>query len=108
MVKHPTLFITHRGLYHQQAALEAAPPELDITVLRTPTLADVIAAVPGVEFLITERSGVIDADVIKAGTSLRLIQRWGSQPLCRITVPPVISAGVIIMPAACEMGATAR
>lgn len=79
MVKHPALFITHRGLYHQQAALDAAPPELDITVLRTPTLAEVIAAVPGKEFLITERSGVIDADVISAGTSLRLIQRWGSQ-----------------------------
>lgn len=79
MAKHPTLFITHRGLFHQQAALEAAPAELDITVLRTPSLPEVIAALPGKEFLITERSGVINADVIQAGAQLRLIQRWGSQ-----------------------------
>ncbi|HRF46185.1 MAG TPA: NAD(P)-dependent oxidoreductase [Anaerolineales bacterium] len=79
MSKRPTLFITHRGLFHQQAALDAAPADLEVTMLRTPSKDQVLAALPGVEFLITERSGSIDADVIHAGGSLRLIQRLGSQ-----------------------------
>lgn len=79
MTTHPTLFITHRGQFHQQAALQAAPADLAMAVLRTPTKDEILAALPGVEFLITERSGSIDADIIRAGTSLRLIQRLGSQ-----------------------------
>ena len=79
MSKHPTLFITHRGLFHQQAALAAAPAELEITMLRSPSKKEVLAEMPGKEFLITERSGVIDADIIHAGKALRLIQRLGSQ-----------------------------
>ncbi len=34
---------------------------------------------PGVEFLVSERTGVIDADMIAAGKELRLVQRLGSQ-----------------------------
>src|SRR5271169_4978710 len=79
MDKHPTLFITHRGLFHQQAALEAAPANLDVTMLRTPSNEQILDLLPGKEFLISERSGVIDADIIKAGKNLRLIQRLGSQ-----------------------------
>jgi lactate dehydrogenase-like 2-hydroxyacid dehydrogenase len=77
--KHPTLFITHRGERHQQDALGAAPEELNITMLRSPSKEEIIAALPGIEFLITERSGVIDADIIQTGKNLRLIQRLGSQ-----------------------------
>ena len=79
MDKHSTLFITHRGLFHQQAALAAAPAEVEITLLRSPSKEEILAAIPGKEFLITERSGVIDADIIHAGKDLRLIQRLGSQ-----------------------------
>lgn len=79
MTRHPTLFITHRGQYHQQAAVSAAPAELEITLLRSPARAEILAALPGKSFLITERSGVIDADAIRAGQDLRLIQRLGSQ-----------------------------
>ncbi len=79
MSKIPTLFITHRGQFHQQAALDAAPQDLDITMLRTPTREQVLELVAGKEFLITERSGIIDAEVIRAGKNLRLIQRLGSQ-----------------------------
>jgi len=79
MTKHPTLFITHRGERHQQAALAAAPAELDITLRRTPSTEEIIALLPGKEFLITERTGVIDAEIIAAGKDLRLIQRLGSQ-----------------------------
>jgi phosphoglycerate dehydrogenase-like enzyme len=74
-----TLFITHRGERHQQDALAAAPPELEIIMRRSPSKDDIMALLPGVEFLISERSGEIDADMIAAGTDLRLIQRLGSQ-----------------------------
>lgn len=77
--KHATLFITHRGERHQQDALGAAPAELEVTMLRSPTKEEIMAALPGKEFLITERTGVIDADIIQAGKDLRLIQRLGSQ-----------------------------
>ncbi|PKN84813.1 MAG: hypothetical protein CVU46_12980 [Chloroflexi bacterium HGW-Chloroflexi-8] len=77
-LKHPTLFITHRGERHQQAALASAPTELDITIKRSPTKEEIISLLPGKEFLITERSGQIDADIIQAGKDLKLIQRLGS------------------------------
>ena len=79
MPKHPTLFITHRGERHQQAALDAAPAELDVMLRRSPSKDEIIALLPGKEFLITERSGEIDADIIRAGHDLRLIQRLGAQ-----------------------------
>ncbi|MCX6028881.1 MAG: NAD(P)-binding domain-containing protein [Chloroflexi bacterium] len=79
MARHPTLFITHRGERHQQVALVSAPAELDITLRRTPSKEEIIALLPGMEFLITERTGEIDADIMRAGANLRLIQRLGSQ-----------------------------
>ncbi|MDR3573052.1 MAG: NAD(P)-dependent oxidoreductase [Anaerolineaceae bacterium] len=79
MDKHATLFITHRGLFHQQAALEAAPANLDVTILRSPSKEQILSLLPGKEFLISERSGEIDAEIIKASQDLRLIQRLGSQ-----------------------------
>ncbi len=79
MTPHTTLFITHRGERHQQAALASAPPELAVTMRRTPSKEEILALLPGMEFLITERTGEIDADIIAAGKDLRLIQRLGSQ-----------------------------
>ena len=79
MKKHRTLFVTHRGLRHQQDAIDAAPDELDIVMLRDPDKADLLKYLPDAEFLISERSGIIDAEIIAAGKQLRLIQRLGSQ-----------------------------
>lgn len=79
MIKHPTLFLTHRGLLHQRAALDAAPAELDVTIVRSPTKEQIIEMLPGKEFLITERTGVIDKEILQVGKDLRLIQRLGSQ-----------------------------
>jgi phosphoglycerate dehydrogenase-like enzyme len=76
--KHAVLFLTERGLRHQQAALASAPSELDVTVLRKPDREEVLHRLPEVEFLISERSGEIDAEMIAAGKKLRLIQRLGS------------------------------
>ncbi len=77
--KYSALFITHRGERHQQDALGAAPEYLEVSMLRSPSKEEIIAALPGKDFLITERTGEIDADIIAAGSNLRLIQRLGSQ-----------------------------
>lgn len=79
MERYRTLFVTQRGQRHQQAALEAAPPELDVTMCRTADMREVAELLPEMDFLISERSGRIDADIIAAGRKLRLIQRLGAQ-----------------------------
>lgn len=79
MKKYRTLFLTHRGLRHQKDAIDAAPDELDIVMLRDPDKAELLKHLPEAEFLITERSGEIDKEMIAAGKKLRLIQRLGSQ-----------------------------
>ncbi len=73
------LFVTHRGERHQQSALDGAPSGFEITMSRDPQKAEIIQNLPGKQFLITERSDVIDADIIAAGKDLQLIQRLGSQ-----------------------------
>jgi phosphoglycerate dehydrogenase-like enzyme len=76
--KHKVLFLTDRGQWHQRAALDAAPPELAVTMLRRPPKDEVLRILPEVEVLISERSGQIDAAMIAAGRRLRLVQRLGS------------------------------
>ncbi len=77
--RHKVVFLTQRGLRHQQWALEAAPPELDIAMRRDPPRAELLALLATAEFLISERAGTIDADLIAAAPNLRLIQRLGIQ-----------------------------
>jgi phosphoglycerate dehydrogenase-like enzyme len=79
MARHRTLFVTQRSERHQKAALEAAPAELDIDMRRGPSKEEIIALIADAEFLVTERTGAIDADIIAAGRKLRLIQRLGTQ-----------------------------
>ena len=76
---HQVLWVTQRGARHQQAALAAAPPGLAVTMRRSPGRDELLSLLPGVEFLVSERSGAIDAEMIAAGGALRLIQRLGSQ-----------------------------
>jgi phosphoglycerate dehydrogenase-like enzyme len=70
--------LTDRGHRHQQDALAAAPQQLAVTVMRRPSKEKVLRVLPEFEFLISERSGTIDADMIAAGRRLCLIQRLGS------------------------------
>ena len=79
MAKHKTLFLTQRGLQHQQWALEGAPPELELIMRRGASREELLALLADAEFLITERTGVIDAGMIAAAPKLRLIQRLGRQ-----------------------------
>ncbi len=74
-----TLFVTSRSPFHQQQAIEAAPSDLAITMLRDPERATLLAEIADADFLISERAGVIDRTVIEAGQKLRLIQRLGAQ-----------------------------
>ncbi len=79
MTQHRVLFLTQRGQRHQQAALAAAPPELELTIRRDPPREEILQLLPEMEILITERVGVVDAELIAAGRNLRLIQRLGAQ-----------------------------
>jgi phosphoglycerate dehydrogenase-like enzyme len=78
-VSYSALFLTHRGERHQESALTGAPQGFDVRILRDATRAEILRELPGKHFLITERSDVIDAEIIAAGRGLRLIQRLGSQ-----------------------------
>lgn len=73
-----TLFITDRSPYHQAAAKAAAPAALDVVMVRNPSRDALLQELPGTHFLISERAGVIDGELIAAAPELRLIQRLGS------------------------------
>src|SRR5690606_32236318 len=79
MTKHKTLFLTQRGLRQQQWAIEGAPSELELVMRRGASCEEVLALLADAEFLISERSGVVDAELIAAAPRLRLIQRLGRQ-----------------------------
>ncbi len=72
------LFITDRSPYHQAAAIAAAPPQLEVVMVRNPTRTELLQQLTGTHFLISERADEIDAALIAAAPALRLIQRLGS------------------------------
>jgi len=76
--EHKILFLTNRSPRHQQAAIDAAPAGCTVTMLRTPSPAEVVQQIGDAEFLISERAGFLDVDMIAASAKLRLIQRLGS------------------------------
>ena len=98
---HRTVYVTHRAPVHQEVARAACPAELELVMLVSPSTPEIIDAVTGAEFLVSERSRVIDASIIEAATGLRLIQRLGRQvhdidldaarrariPVCRWPLP---------------------
>jgi phosphoglycerate dehydrogenase-like enzyme len=78
MSSHTILFLTDRSPRHQQAAIEGAPNNCEVVMLRRPPRAELLAQLASTDFLISERAGVVDAEMVAAGTQLRLIQRLGS------------------------------
>ncbi len=78
MQQYKTIFTTERGQRHQQVALAAAPDMLDITMLRQPEPDVLRAHLADAEYLISERTGVIDTETIQAAPKLKLILRVGS------------------------------
>ena len=80
MTRYKVLFTTERGRRHQQAALDAAPDNLDITMLRQPDKESLLPYLAEAEYFISERAGVIDVEMIQAAPKLKLILRLGSLP----------------------------
>ena len=101
MTRHRTVYITQRPPVHQNVARAACPEQLELVMLVSPSAFEIVDAVGGAEFLVSERSGAIDASIIEAGSGLRLIQRLGMQihdidldaarrariPVCRWPLP---------------------
>lgn len=78
MTTYRTVFVTERGEFHQQAAMAAAPACLDLNLLRQPDRSTLLAALSQAEFLVSERVGAVDAEMIRAAPRLKLILRLGS------------------------------
>ncbi len=95
MPQHKTVFTTERGHRHQQQALQVAPDMLDITLLRQPDRATLLAALADAEYLISERVGLIDAEMIQSAPNLKLILRLGSMTY-DIDTKAAKQAGVIV------------
>ena len=99
--RHRTVYVTQRAPVHQQVARAACPEQFELIMLVSPSTSEIVAAVADAEFLVSERSRVIDSSVIEAGRGLRLIQRLGLQvhdidldaarqariPVCRWPLP---------------------
>ena len=79
MASQKLLFLTDRGRRHQDDVLAAAPPGLEVTILRGASRPEIMAQLPPVHFLVSEREGTVNAEMIAAGQALRLIQRLGSR-----------------------------
>jgi phosphoglycerate dehydrogenase-like enzyme len=92
---HKTVFTTDRGLWHQQKTLESAPKNLEISMLRNPDQQTLINALSQAEFLISERSGRIDSEIIRNAPQLRLIQRLGTM-VYDIDLKAAADAGVAV------------
>ncbi len=95
MTQYNVVFTTERGQRHQQAALEAAPDNLAITMLRQPTRAELLAQLANANYFISERTGVIDAGMIAAAPNLKLILRLGSLTY-DIDTAAAKAAGVVV------------
>jgi phosphoglycerate dehydrogenase-like enzyme len=78
MERPEVVFTTERGTRHQKKALDAAPESLTITMLRQPPKAILLTHLATAEYWISERVGVIDAEMIQAAPNLKLILRLGS------------------------------
>ncbi|HMR68045.1 MAG TPA: NAD(P)-dependent oxidoreductase [Anaerolineae bacterium] len=95
MTRYKTVFTTERGQRHQQAALDAAPDNLEITMLRQPSRETLLAHLADAVYLISERVGTMDAGLIQAAPKLKLIQRLGSLTY-DIDLEAAQAAGVIV------------
>ena len=89
------LFTTERSPRHQQLALQAVPKNLQVLMLRNPDRAALAEHLGKTRFLISERVGTIDADLLKAAPRLEMILRIGSFTF-DIDLEAARRAGVIV------------
>jgi phosphoglycerate dehydrogenase-like enzyme len=94
-IRYHTLFLTERSLRHQQDALNAAPPELAVTMLRQPGPEILWPHLADAVFWISERTGVITREMIAAAPQLKMILRLGSLAY-DIDLAAAREAGVVV------------
>ena len=95
MGRYKTVFTTERSEWHQQRALSGAPNMLEITMLAQSSRETVRPYLADAEYIVSERSGIIDADMIAAAPKLKLILRLGSMTH-DIDLEAARNAGVIV------------
>lgn len=71
------VFTTARSARHQKDALAVAPDGLAVTMLRSPERPVLEDALAKARYLVSERSGTVDAALLEASPELRLILRLG-------------------------------
>ena len=92
---HKTVYTTERGEFHQERAITSAPPELEVVMLRQPSDGELIAKAVDAVYFISERTGVISADLLAKMPNLKLILRLGSMTY-DIDTAAAKSAGVVV------------
>jgi len=95
MSKYKVIFTTERGHRHQQAALAGAPEVLDVVLLRKPEREDLQTHLATADYLISERSGIVDEKMIASAPNLKMILRLGSMTF-DIDLEAARAAGVIV------------
>lgn len=74
-----TVFVTERSERHQQAMRDVTPPEINLIILHEPDNATLKNHLKDAVYLISERRGVIDADLLDSAPELKMVLRLGSQ-----------------------------
>ncbi len=77
MQKYRVIYQTSLSEVHQKAALSSAPENLDVVIRRDPSREEMIELIRDADFLISEREGIIDNELISGAPGLKLIQRIG-------------------------------
>lgn len=74
------LYLCPLGKQQREWRLEAAPQGCDIRMFRSTEITrdELLAQIADVDALMTERTGVVDRELIVAGKNLKIIQRVGS------------------------------
>lgn len=74
-----TVFVTERSERHQQAMRDVTPPEIDLIILHVPDRDTLKHHLKDAIYLISERHGIIDADLLDSAPKLKMILRLGFQ-----------------------------
>jgi phosphoglycerate dehydrogenase-like enzyme len=95
MAKPRLVFTTERSARHQNNALRVAPDEVDVTMLRSPDGGQLKAALATARYLVSERTGVIDAETMAGAPDLQLILRLGALS-CDIDLEAARARGIVV------------
>lgn len=77
-MSYKTVLVTHRSERHQQAMIDVVPDNVALVVLQNPDKVELMSEIADATYLISERSGVIDRELLSSAPQLKLILRLGS------------------------------